>query len=89
MLTAGYGFGGESGVKTAALPGERMCPACLVALTMIVAGTGSTGGAAAVLIHKFRVKGVKKMVGVSRSEWTQTKEKESHEQASYEQENHR
>ena len=54
-----------------------MCPACLAALAMIVAGTGSTG-VAAVLIHTFRVKkGVKKMVGVSRSEWTQTKEKES------------
>jgi hypothetical protein len=77
MLTAGCGFGCESGGKTAALQGELMCPACLLALAMIAAGTGSTG-AAAVLIHKFRVKkGVKKMVGVSRSEWTQTKEKES------------
>jgi F420-0:gamma-glutamyl ligase len=54
-----------------------MCPACLAALAMVVAGTGSTGVAAA-LIRKFRVKkGVKKMVGVGRSEWTQTKEKES------------
>jgi len=45
---------------------------------MIVAGTASTGGVAAVLMHKFRVKrGAKKMVGVGRSEWTQTKEKES------------
>jgi hypothetical protein len=78
MLTAGYGFGCESGGKAAAPQGELMCPACLAALAMIVAGTGSTGGVAAVLIHKFRVKkGVKKMVGVSRSEWTQTKEKES------------
>jgi hypothetical protein len=66
-----------------------MCPACLAALVMIVAGTGSTGGVAAVLIHKFRVKkDVKKMVGVGRNEWTQTKEK-NHEQRSYEQENDR
>jgi hypothetical protein len=45
---------------------------------MMVAGATSTGGVAAVLIRKFRVKrGVKKMVGVGKSEWTQTKEKES------------
>jgi len=45
---------------------------------MMIAGATSTGGVAAVLIHRFRVKkGVKKMVGVSRSEWTQTEEKES------------
>jgi len=55
-----------------------MCPACLATLAMIVAGTASTGGVAAVLLSKFRVKkDVKKMVGVGRSEWTQTKEKES------------
>jgi len=55
-----------------------MCPACLATLAMIVAGTASTGGVAAVLIRRFRVKkGVKKMVGVGRSEWTKTKEKES------------
>jgi len=55
-----------------------MCPACLASLAMIVAGTASTGGVAAVLMHKFRVKrGAKKMVGVGSSEWTQTKEKES------------
>jgi len=42
-----------------------MCPACLASLAMIVAGTASTGGVAAVLMHKFRVKrGAKKMVGV-------------------------
>jgi hypothetical protein len=50
-----------------------MCPACLAALAMVVAGTGSTGVAAALRVKK----SVKKMVGVSRSEWTQTKEKES------------
>jgi hypothetical protein len=45
---------------------------------MMVAGTASTGGVAAVLIHKFRVKrGAKKMGRVSTSEWTQIKEKES------------
>jgi hypothetical protein len=56
---------------------EPMCPACLAALAMMVAGTASTGGVA-MLIHKFRVKrGAKKMVGVGRSEWTQTKEKKS------------
>ena len=55
-----------------------MCPACLAALAMIVAGTGCAGGVAAVLIHKFHVKKVvKTVVGVSRSEWTQAKEKES------------
>ena len=55
-----------------------MCPACLASLAMMIAGATSTGGVAAALIHKFRVKkGVKKMVGVGRSEWTQKKEKES------------
>ena len=55
-----------------------MCPACLASLAMIVAGTATTGGLAAVLVNKFRVKGgAKKMVGVGSSEWTQTKEKES------------
>ena len=55
-----------------------MCPACLASLAMIVAGTASTGGLAAVLVNKFRVKGgAKKMVGVGSSEWIQKKEKES------------
>ncbi len=57
---------------------EPMCPACLATLAMIIAGATSTGGVATVLVNKFRVKkGVKKMVEVGRSEWTQTKEKES------------
>ena len=72
------GFGCESGSKSAALQGGLMCPACLASLAMILAGTASTGGLAAVLVNKFRVKrGAKKMVGTGRSEWTQTKEKES------------
>lgn len=55
-----------------------MCPACLATLAMIIAGATSTGGVATVLVNKFRAKkDVKKMVGVSRSEWTHTKEKES------------
>jgi acetyl esterase/lipase len=55
-----------------------MCPACLATLAMMIAGASSTGGLAAVLIHKFRVKkGVKKMVGIGKSEWIQAKEKES------------
>ena len=49
-----------------------MCPACLAALAMMVAGSASTGGVAAVLIHKFRVKR-----GAKKIEWTQTKEKKS------------
>jgi hypothetical protein len=45
---------------------------------MMIAGATSTSGVAAVLIHRFRAKkGVKRMVGVGRSEWIQTKEKES------------
>ena len=56
----------------------RMCPACLATLAMMVAGTASTGGVAAVLMRKFRAKiGAKRIVGVGKSEWTQTKEKES------------
>jgi hypothetical protein len=56
---------------------EPMCPACLATLAMIIAGATSTGGVATLLLNKFRVeKGVKKMVGVIRGEWTQ-KEKES------------
>jgi len=66
-----------------------MCPACFASLAMMIAGAGSTGGVAAVLIHTFRAKkGVKKMVGVGRSEWTQ-KRRKSHEQESHQQENDR
>ena len=54
-----------------------MCPACLASLAMMIAGATSTGGVAAVLTSRFRAKGVKKVVGVGRSEWTQKKEKES------------
>jgi hypothetical protein len=66
-----------------------MCPACLAALGMIVAGTGSTGGVAAVLIHKFRVKkGVKKMVELAGASEL-PKRRKTHEQGSYGQENDR
>jgi hypothetical protein len=55
-----------------------MCPACLASLAMMIAGATSTGGVAAVLNHRFCAKkGVKKMVGVGRSEWTEKKERES------------
>jgi hypothetical protein len=66
-----------------------MCPACWAALGMIVAGTGSTGGVAAVLFHKFRVnKSAKKMVALAgASELSQRRK--THEQGSYEQENDR
>jgi hypothetical protein len=50
----------------------------LATLAMMVAGTASTGGVAAVLMRKFRAKiGAKRIVGVGKSEWTQIKEKES------------
>jgi hypothetical protein len=57
-----------------------MCPACLAALAMMLAGTASTGGVAAVLVHKFRVgRAAKRVVAdrTRRSEWTQKKEKKS------------
>lgn len=65
-----------------------MCPACLAALAMMVAGTASTGGVAAVLANKFRAKiRAKKIVGVRGGEWTQRRK--GHEQRSCEQENRR
>jgi hypothetical protein len=55
-----------------------MCPACLAALAMMVAGTASTGGLAAVLTNKFRAKiRAKKLVGVGKGEWNRRREKES------------
>ena len=55
-----------------------MCPACLAALATMVAGTASTGGLAAVLANKFRVRrGARKLVADRSGEWTQKKEKES------------
>jgi hypothetical protein len=51
-----------------------MCPACLAALAMMVAGTGSTGGVAAVLIHKFRVQKGKPQPGMVRQIVTRTEE---------------
>jgi hypothetical protein len=44
-----------------------MCPACLAALAMMVAGTATTGGVAAVLANKFRAKiRAKEVVGVGK-----------------------
>jgi hypothetical protein len=37
-----------------------MCPACLATLAMIVAGTTSTGGVAALFVNKFRVKAARR-----------------------------
>jgi hypothetical protein len=66
-----------------------MCPACLAALAMMVAGTASTGGLAAVLANEFRAKiRAKAVVGVGKSEWTHAKEN-GHEQRSREQANGR
>jgi hypothetical protein len=57
----------------------KMCPACLATLAMMVAGATSTGGVAAVLLHKFRAKtGAKKVVEDGKGEWTQRRK--SHEQ---------
>jgi hypothetical protein len=42
-----------------------MCPACLAGLAMMIAGATSTGGVAAVLIHKFRAKKSVKQKGGS------------------------
>ena len=66
-----------------------MCPACLAALAMMVAGTASTGGVAAVLIHKFRVKrGAKKWWELAGASGLKRRRK-SHEQRNLEQENDR
>jgi hypothetical protein len=60
-----------------------MCPACLATLAMMVAGTASTGGLAAVLVNKFRVKrGARKwwrMAGASGL----TQRRKSHEQRNH------
>jgi hypothetical protein len=55
-----------------------MCPACLAALAMIVAGASSTGGLAALVVSKFRDDTSAKLnVAVSKIEGNQTKENAS------------
>jgi hypothetical protein len=55
-----------------------MCPACLATVAMMVAGTASTGGLAALLASKSRAMiWAKEIVGVGKGECTQTKEKVS------------
>jgi hypothetical protein len=55
-----------------------MCPACLATLAMIVAGTTSTGGLAAVVVTKFRTgTGAKLRVAISKMKGKETKEKAS------------
>jgi len=66
-----------------------MCPACLASLAMIVAGTASTGGLAAVLVNKFRVKrGAKRWWELAGASGLKQRRK-SHEQGSDEQEDDR
>ena len=53
-----------------------MCPACMATLAMIIAGATSTGGVAAVLVSKFRVKmGAKETIAVRELKELQIKEK--------------
>jgi hypothetical protein len=57
--------------------GMMMCPACLASLAMMIAGATSTGGVAAVLIHKFRGSWQKRV--------DSNKRRKSHEQRNHEQ----
>jgi|HubBroStandDraft_6_1064221.scaffolds.fasta_scaffold11620_6 hypothetical protein len=62
-----------------------MCPACLASLAMMIAGATSTGGVAAVLIHKFRgMKDVKKWWELANASGLKQRRK-SHEQRNHEQ----
>jgi hypothetical protein len=55
-----------------------MCPACMAALAMVIAGTTSTGGLAAILVNKFRAKaGAKETIVVRKVKETETKENAS------------
>jgi hypothetical protein len=55
-----------------------MCPACMAALAMVIAGTTSTGGLAAILVNKFRAKdSAKETIVVRKVKETETKENAS------------
>lgn len=55
-----------------------MCPACLAALAMIVAGASSTGGLAALVVNTLRNDtSAKSNVAISKIERNQAKEKGS------------
>ncbi len=52
-----------------------MCPACLATLAIIVVGTSSTGGLAALVVNKFRNDTSAKLhVALSKMKESQTKE---------------
>ena len=53
-----------------------MCPACLASLAMMIAGATSTGGVAAVLIHKVSRQEGREENGVSRQERVDSKKGE-------------
>jgi hypothetical protein len=66
-----------------------MCPACLATLAMMVAGTASTGGLAAVLANKLRSKRAAKEEFQLAKASGLTQRRKSHEQGSHEQANGR
>lgn len=66
-----------------------MCPACLATLAMMMAGTASTGGLAAVLANKLRIKRTAKEELQSAKASGLRQRRKSHEQRNHEQEDDR